>query len=798
MISAKPKKSTYRRLKSTSPKKSKNRFYDYNSKKKDYILAIEEIKQIYTKLFANPSNLILNQLKSDNLKIYINLLNQKDLLALSIILSKYFYFSSIELASRDPNKGDEEETKIKKKEKYLYQNEKDKKNTDNEKNQTIQKIITSLGKNLFSSKNLNNLSLFGLNLEKKTSENISQGLAKNKSLESLIIKKCKMNIDSYEIFLKGLLNHEKIKFLDLSNNNFNDKYGNMISRIIIRQSQRRDQIIWSYGLRNEFPTNNDYTKGLISINLHGNKLGEKSTDKICYALCNDQYLRAVDLSDNNIDNNSCKKYIYMMRKNNTLLTIDLRNNPGYDENIHSRLVMKMSKNIHFLYQQYQSGAYTEEEFENLKDYIEISFFDVDIPQEIVEFYNQNLPEDDNEEEETENIQTNHHPIQHQEKFSNNEEEKDIIKLSNKSGNFNYNSLNKSKVSQADKSLIEENLRLKQQIIELKAINLQKQLKNNINEMNTDNKNTNNKDNSRTIEGDYKRVMELINELNELMNNIENKKNKKGNKDDKKKIFPKNQKQENEIIDNEQYLIEQERKEYERLQELERQRAMEKEKEEKLRKEREEKLKKEKEEKIKKEKEEKLKKEKEEKIKKEKEEKLKKENEERIKKENEERLKKENEEKIQKEKEIKLKNEKEEKLKKENEEKNKKENEEKIKKEKEKEGKPKKQKGLFDDDLEGSNKPIRYQELQAEPSEENNGSQLMDEDGNVFNFDDLTDEEKMSIIHQQLILQRLQEEAEARGEQFDPQEYLAYLEQQAEAEEEELMKKNNSNKLNKSF
>ena len=82
-----------------------------------------------------------------------------------------------------------------------------------------------------------------------------------------------------------------------------------------------------------------------------------------------------------------------MRKNNTLLTIDLRNNPGYDDNIHSRLVMKMSKNIHFLYQQYQNGSYTEEEFENLKDYIEISFFDVDIPQEIVEFYNQNLPEE---------------------------------------------------------------------------------------------------------------------------------------------------------------------------------------------------------------------------------------------------------------------------------------------------------------------------------------------------------------------------------------------------------------------
>ena len=43
----------------------------------------------------------------------------------------------------------------------------------------------------------------------------------------------------------------------------------MILGIIIRQLQRKDQIIWSYGLRNEFPFNNDYIKGLISINLHG-------------------------------------------------------------------------------------------------------------------------------------------------------------------------------------------------------------------------------------------------------------------------------------------------------------------------------------------------------------------------------------------------------------------------------------------------------------------------------------------------------------------------------------------------
>ena len=95
---------------------------------------------------------------------------------------------------------------------------------------------------------------------------------------------------------------------------------------------------------------------------------------------------------------------------------------------------------------------------------------------------------------------------------------------------------------------------------------------------------------------------------------------------------------------------------------------------------------------------------------------------------------------------------------------------------------------------------------AEPSERDkdnseNNSHFEDEEGNIYNYDELTDEEKMVIIQQQLILQRLQEEAEARGEQFDPQEYIEFLERQAleeEEEEEEIKKGKSSNKLNKSF
>ena len=86
----------------------------------------------------------------------------------------------------------------------------------------------------------------------------------------------------------------------------------------------------------------------------------------------------------------------------------------------------------------------------------------------------------------------------------------------------------------------------------------------------------------------------------------------------------------------------------------------------------------------------------------------------------------------------------------------------------------------------------------EKDKESSDSHFVDENGNVYNYDDLTEEEKMIILQQQIILQRLQEEAEARGEQFDPQEYIDFLEKQAKEEEEDEKEGHSSNKLNKSM
>ena len=371
------------------------------------------------------------------------------------ILTKYFYFKHIELSPSDPEKDDCSRKKknrlkeIPSSQSGFNKISKPKNSLEKEKLQNISKILMSISRYLSFSDNIISLSLNSITISKESARYLAQGLYDNKTIQGLNINFSIISLESYEILLKSLLKHEMLKYLDLSNNNFSDKYGEMVALIISTQSQRRDQILWASGLRNESPQINESSKGLVSINLRGNKLSNYSAECLSKALSHDQYIRIVDLSENNLDNSACKKFIHMMRKNNILLTVDLRENPGYDEAIYQRMIMKMSKNIRYLYQQFQNGEYTEEEFENLKEFIDISFFDVDIPQEIVDYYNGNIQDtlEDNGEELNEQIQIDNmnmmNDIQERAEEEEDEDTNKTLKDKNEKNNQNINNKNKN-------------------------------------------------------------------------------------------------------------------------------------------------------------------------------------------------------------------------------------------------------------------------------------------------------------------------------------------------------------------
>ena len=718
-----------KKYKSANSLTKRSKTYDKKNKKTS---AIEECKKLYSKYYSYPPNSLLKQFNNKYLKLFFDNSSINDIIILSKVLSEFYFLQSIQISPNDPEKPEEIPPKRKYKPDWISREEKKKKLKEKkikeEKYKTMfNKLIFSLAKHISKSKELISLSLNKLEFNEKYCQSLSKGITSNNSLQNLSITNSKLDLNSYEILLESLLNQNALTFLDLSDNNFGDKYGQMISRIIICHSQRRDQVIWFYSLRNELPPSNEYKKGLMFINLNGNNLSRDSAECLSSVLYSDQYIRAIYLNNNKFDNQSCKKFIYMMRKNLSLLTIDLRSNPGYDEDIHHRLVIKMSKNIRYLFQQYKLGEYTEDEFEQLKEFIDISFFDVDIPQNVVEFYNNNLPQTTNDIDDKEENDESYE--EYKKNFKTEIDTNKINKIKNKIFNKNEKgegvdreadtigySIN-TNIMEENKKLYAENLKLKKQIVELKAKNLKESKYNNLNiKINQDSKENKINKTESILEDDYNKVENLINELNELMNKIEQKTIKQDNE--------KNKNTKNEIIKENNTNQINEKKTKEKKTEIK----------------------------------------------------------DIIKKEqlnnNIININDNNKNKIIKE-----------------EEKN------------------------SNDEKDTKNEVLNYknQILNVELTEENktkeknkdkdkdkdkessDDSHFVDDEGNVHNLDDLTDEEKMIILQQQLILQKLQEEAEARGEQFDPQEYFEFLERQAkEDEEEELNQKNGDNKLNKSF
>ena len=693
MSCSSPKNNTERLYKNKSRPKSNKAII----KKETNLSSYEYCKKLYQKFFTNPNSLLLIQIKQENLNLALSNLSLTDILIINEIFKKYFYFKQIDIIPYASIKSDYSNVK---KHKTKQENIRENKEKQEKLKEKMNKIFIGLSKHLSLTNNLLSLTISNFELYSKNVLLISKGLSTNKSLQILKISHCLIQLNSFEDLIKSLHIHPCLSFLDLSNNNLTDKYGLIISKLITKHAQRRDQIIWSYGLRNEKPPLNA-KMGLISLNLSGNKLGNESADYITKVLGTDQYMRAVYLNNNKIGNESCKKFIYMMRKNLSLLTIDLRGNIGYDDYIHSRLVMKMAKNMRYLYQQYKKGEFSEEEFENFKDFIDATFFDVDIPQEIVEFYNNNLPETTEENnEKSENEKNDNNDINNIE-----EEKENKIKINNL-----INEEEKKEILLMNRQLSEENLMLKKQIKELK-------LKNNINNDKEKDKEIYKKTES-DIDSYYTRVEELINELNDIMNKIEKKQsqNKINDKQENNNIKIKN-------INNEMNNIKDELENKKEDNENILNKLLQKKDNNKIN--------------------------------------------------PQSNINKIKEEKKVEEEKINI-------------------NNNNIKNEKQK------QKKL---------EPIPYMEIPAEPSEREKetseeNSHFEDEEGNIYNYDDLTNEEKMLIIQQKIILQKLQEEAEARGEQFNPQEYIEFLERQAleeeEEEDEDVVKGKGNNKLNKSF
>jgi Ran GTPase-activating protein (RanGAP) involved in mRNA processing and transport len=206
---------------------------------------------------------------------------------------------------------------------------------------------------------------------------MSSAIKMNTSIKTFILNKCHLTNQEFDCLIEGFIEHLHIEEMNLSNNNLNDKHSYIISRLISRHNQRKDEVLWMYGLRNERPLKRRENKGLVSIDLSRNMLGNEGLEDIVNALRNDNYIRKVDFSYNMIKTEGFSLVNKLLKDNITLLNVNLVGNEGFDE-FKGKITFKLAKNIIFLA---KSDMVSQVEIGFFSKFIDFSCFSMDVNQE---------------------------------------------------------------------------------------------------------------------------------------------------------------------------------------------------------------------------------------------------------------------------------------------------------------------------------------------------------------------------------------------------------------------------------
>ena len=137
---------------------------------------------------------------------------------------------------------------------------------------------------------------------------ISKGLsAESCVLKKFIVNLCDFDRASLNEISDGMCENMSVKVLDLSYNNIKDAHGDLLGRIISKQTQKRDEIKFKKELRHlkssvKKTENPNDAMGLQEMILTNNKLGINFMTTILDALKYDTYLRVLDLRKNKLTN----------------------------------------------------------------------------------------------------------------------------------------------------------------------------------------------------------------------------------------------------------------------------------------------------------------------------------------------------------------------------------------------------------------------------------------------------------------------------------------------------------------
>lgn len=114
----------------------------------------------------------------------------------------------------------------------------------------------------------------------------------------------------------------------MSDNKIPDNCAGLLLKVVSGQGERLDEIVWSFGLRGELPSNL-HSEGMRVYNVSGNELSFQMAKGLEKFLQNNIYLRVLLLQDNLFTETDVNFILQGFELNKALVNLDLRLNSGF-------------------------------------------------------------------------------------------------------------------------------------------------------------------------------------------------------------------------------------------------------------------------------------------------------------------------------------------------------------------------------------------------------------------------------------------------------------------------------------
>lgn len=170
----------------------------------------------------------------------------------------------------------------------------------------------------------------------------TNGLTENSSLRHLSFQRCNLGDDAAVEICQMLSSMMNLVSLDLSECNLSCRGAEAIANIIKAQKVHRYSIAWTDSLRYRDVNPDDFS-GLRSLNVRNNPdMGDEGVKFISEVLCDDEWVKEIDMSNCGIGNSGAQSIIQCLNVNKTIVNFNIAQNYAISDQFQQHITQHLA------------------------------------------------------------------------------------------------------------------------------------------------------------------------------------------------------------------------------------------------------------------------------------------------------------------------------------------------------------------------------------------------------------------------------------------------------------------------